>query len=157
VLTALKHTGPVVLALSFLLACGHPPKTLDDAALRNARGGKSNWLMYGRTYEDQRFSSLDQINEQTVSRLGLAWSREMGTPRGLEATPLIKDGLLYTASSWDVVHAMNAKTGATLWTYDPKVPRGRALFYCCDVVNRGVALYCGKVFVQPRRPPDCPR
>ncbi len=71
----------------------------------------------------------------------------MGTPRGLEATPLIKDGVLYTTSSWDVVHAMNAKTGDTLWTHDPKVPRDRALFYCCDVVNRGVALYRGKVYV----------
>src|SRR5207253_7791120 len=80
-------------------------------------------------------------------KLGLAWNREMGTSRGLEATPLVKDGILYTTGSWSVVYAIDAKTGNVRWTYDPKVPRGRAYFICCDVVNRGVALYRGKVYV----------
>ena len=102
--------------------------------------------MYGRTYDDNRFSPLDQINERTVSKLGLAWSRELGTTRGLEATPLVNNGVLYTTSAWSVVYAINAKTGAILWTYDPKVPRERSLFYCCDAVNRGPALYRGKVY-----------
>src|SRR6185369_14609911 len=55
--------------------------------------------------------------------------------------------VIYTTSSWSVVHAFNAKTGDALWTYDPKVDRSRAYFICCDVVNRGVALYRGKVYV----------
>src|SRR6476660_8959199 len=101
----------------------------------------SNWLMYGRTSDDHRFSPLNQVNEQTVGKLGLAWSRELGTTRGLEATPLIEDGVLYATGSWSVVYAMDAKTGEIRWTYDPKVPRDRAFFICCDVVNRGVALY----------------
>jgi len=109
---------------------------LGDAELRDTAKDQDNWLMYGRTYEDHRFSPLSQINEQSIGKLGLAWSRELGTTRGLEATPLVQDGILYTTGSWSVVHAMDAKTGKILWTYDPKVPRGRAYFICCDVVNQ---------------------
>lgn len=103
--------------------------------------------MYGRTYDDHRFSPLNEINEQTVGKLGLTWSRELGTTRGLEATPLVEDGVLYTTGSWSVVFAIDAKTGGVRWTYDPKVARERANFICCDVVNRGVALYKNKVYV----------
>jgi PQQ-dependent dehydrogenase (methanol/ethanol family) len=103
--------------------------------------------MYGRTYDDHRFSPLKEIDENSVSKLGLAWSRELGTTRGLEATPLVEDGVIYTTSSWSMVYAVDAKTGTVRWTYDPKVPRERAYFICCDIVNRGVALYRGKVYV----------
>lgn len=103
--------------------------------------------MYGRTNDEQRFSPLNQINEQNVSKLGLVWSREFGTTRGLEATPLVVNGVIYTTGEWSVVYAMDAKTGQLLWTHDPKVPRARARSICCDVVNRGVALYHGKVYV----------
>jgi len=135
-----------VLPVLLFVSCSRP-KTVDDAALRASDQDAANWLMYGRTYDDHRFSPLNQINEQTVSRLGLAWSQELGTTRGLEATPLVEDGILYTTGSWSVVYAIDAKTGTTRWTYDPKVPRERAYFICCDVVNRGVALYHGKVYV----------
>jgi quinohemoprotein ethanol dehydrogenase len=120
---------------------------LGDTELRDSGKDQDNWLMYGRTYEDHRFSPLNQINEQSIGKLGLAWSHELGTTRGLEATPLVQDGILYTTGSWSVVYAMDAKSGKILWTYDPKVPRGRAYFICCDVVNRGVALYHGKIYV----------
>jgi PQQ-dependent dehydrogenase (methanol/ethanol family) len=103
--------------------------------------------MYGRTYDDHRFSPLKDINEQTVPKLGLAWGREMNTTRGLEGTPLVEDGVIYTTGAWDVVSALDAKTGDVRWTYDPKVPRDRAYFICCDVVNRGAALYKGKVYL----------
>ena len=133
-------------ALFAFVSCSRP-KTLDDATLRSADQDTGNWLMYGRTYDDHRFSPLNQINEQTVGKLGLAWSRELGTTRGLEATPLVEDGVIYTTGSWSVVYAIDAKTGEIRWTYDPKVPRESAYFICCDVVNRGVALYQGKVYV----------
>jgi quinohemoprotein ethanol dehydrogenase len=106
-----------------------------------------SWRLHGGTQTDQRFSSLNQINEQTISKLGLVWSKELGTTRGLEATPIAEDGIIYTTGAWSVVFAFNAKTGQTKWTYDPKVPRERAYFFCCDVVNRGVALHNGKVYV----------
>jgi quinohemoprotein ethanol dehydrogenase len=129
------------------LASSQATKTLDDARLQSSDQDPANWLMYGRTYDDHRFSPLNQINEQTVAKLGLAWSRELGTTRGLEGTPLVEDGIIYTTGSWSVVFAIDAKTGKLKWTYDPKVPRERAYFFCCDVVNRGVALYRGKVYV----------
>ena len=130
-----------------LLASSGRTAPLDDATLRNTDRDASNWLMYGRTYDDHRFSPLAQINEQSIAKLGLAWSHEFGTTRGLEASPLVKDGIIYTTGNWSVVYAIDAKTGAVRWTYDPKVARARAYFICCDVVNRGVALYRGKVYV----------
>jgi len=130
------------------LAAGQPAHIVDDTRLKEADRDGANWVMYGRTYDDHRFSPLTQINEQSVGRLGLVWSRELGTTRGLEATPLVEDGVIYTTGSWSVVYALDAKTGAVRWTYDPQVDRGRvAYFVCCDVVNRGVALYRGRVYV----------
>ena len=141
-----RHFAWPILLLSFLTPACNRSKNIDDSALRKADGDAGDWLMYGRTYDDHRFSPLNQINEQTVARLGLAWSHEFGTTRGLEATPIVKDGVIYTTGSWSVVYAIDAKTGAVRWTYDPKVARERAYFICCDVVNRGVALYGGKVY-----------
>ncbi len=115
--------------------------------LSTAVGDAADWTMYGRTYDEQRFSPLNQINEQNVSKLGLVWSRELGTTRGLEATPLVSNGVIYTTGEWSVAYALDAKTGEILWTFDPKVPRARARTICCDVVNRGVALYNGKVYL----------
>ena len=60
--------------------------------------------MYGRTYDDHRFSPLNQINEQSVANLGLVWSQELDTTRGLEATPIVEDGVIYTTGSWNVVY-----------------------------------------------------
>src|ERR1700746_2368866 len=106
-----------------------------------------NWSVHGGKQTDQRFSSLNQINERTISRLGLVWSKELGTTRGLEATPLVENGTIFATGAWSVVYAFDAKTGRAKWTYDPKVPRERAYFFCCDVVNRGVALHKGKIYV----------
>jgi len=106
-----------------------------------------DWPMHGLTNEEQRFSTLSDINEQTVSRLGLAWSLELGTTRGLEATPLVIDGVIYTTGAWSVVHAIDARSGKRLWTFDPQVPKSRARVLCCDAINRGVAYDNGRVFV----------
>jgi PQQ-dependent dehydrogenase (methanol/ethanol family) len=115
--------------------------------LANADEDSANWLTYGRTYKEQRHSPLTQINEETVHRLGLVWSHDLGTMRGLESTPLVVDGTLYATGAWSILYAFNAVTGERLWTHDPKVPRGHARFVCCDVVNRGPAFYRGKVYV----------
>lgn len=139
--------GLIACAMLLLVASGGRTAPLGDAELRSSDADAGNWLMYGRTYDDHRFSPLKQINEQSIGKLGLAWSRELGTTRGLEGTPLVKDGILYITGSWSVVYAIDARTGNVRWTYDPKVPRARAYFICCDVVNRGVALYHGKVYV----------
>jgi PQQ-dependent dehydrogenase (methanol/ethanol family) len=79
--------------------------------------------------------------------LGLVWAADMETIRGLEATPLIVDGVLYTSGSWGVVMAFDAQSGKRLWEYDPEVPGRWGRYGCCDVVNRGVAYWEGKIFV----------
>ena len=128
----------------------HVPRgveAVDDARLRGAAKEPASWLTYGGTYAEQRFSPLHQIDESNVSKLGLAWALEMGTKRGLEATPLVVGGVIYTTSSWSVVIAVDARSGQQLWRYDPQVPRRYGGISCCDVVNRGVALYRGRVYV----------
>ena len=120
---------------------------IDDARINNAESEPGNWLAYGRTYEEQRFSPLQQINRETVSELGLTWSRDMGTNRVQEATPIIVDGMMFLTSSWSRVFAVDAVTGDQIWAYDPKVPGEWGRRACCDVVNRGVAVYLGRVYV----------
>jgi quinohemoprotein ethanol dehydrogenase len=104
-----------------------------------------NWLSYGKDYREQRFSPLKQINQNNVNELGLAWYFDTEYNRGLEATPIVVDGVLYLTGNWSVVYALDARNGKLLWRYDPAVPREWAKMACCDVVNRGVAVYEGKV------------
>jgi quinohemoprotein ethanol dehydrogenase len=138
-------TAAAVLALS---GCARStPQQVDDAALRAADADSANWITYGRTYSEQRFSHLHQIDEHSISHLALAWSYDLGTRRGLEATPLVKDGVLYTTSAWSIVYALDARTGSLLWKYDPHVAKDHAKFVCCDVVNRGVAMYKGRLYL----------
>src|SRR5688500_14361042 len=68
------------------------------------------WLTHGRTYGEQRFSPLSQINANTVGQLGLAWSYELRTTRGASATPIVADGVMYVTSSWSLVYALDALT-----------------------------------------------
>lgn len=121
--------------------------TIDQNALVAAAARPGDWLSYGRTYNEQRFSPLDEINADTIKDLGLAWVYETDTKRGLEATPLVIDGIIYTTGSWSKVYALDAVSGEPVWTYDPQVPKETAMLACCDVVNRGAALYEGKIFV----------
>jgi PQQ-dependent dehydrogenase (methanol/ethanol family) len=120
---------------------------IDDARLRAAGDDAGNWLTHGRTYDEQRHSPLDQIRDDNVAALGLAWSIDLGTNRGIESTPLAVDGVLFATGPWSVVYAIDARAGELLWSFDPQVPRRYARVACCDVVNRGVALYEGKLFV----------
>lgn len=139
----------VIAACLLAAACGSAgktPKPVDDARLSAAAAEPESWLTHGGTYEEQRYSTLDAVNAGNVGKLGLAWSHTFDTNRGQEATPIVADGVLYTTSAWSKVYAFNAKTGALLWEYDPKVPGETGFKACCDVVNRGVALYDGKVY-----------
>lgn len=106
-----------------------------------------DWPSYGLDYAETRFSKLHQINDRNVKDLGLLWTYNLESTRGVEATPLVVDGIMYVTASWSVVHAIDTRTGQRLWSYDPKVPRNLGYKGCCDVVNRGVALFQGKVFV----------
>jgi alcohol dehydrogenase (cytochrome c)/quinohemoprotein ethanol dehydrogenase len=122
-----------------------PTTGVTDAMIAAADGNE--WLSYGRDYGEQRFSPLTQVSDKTVGRLGLAWSADLDTARGQEATPLMHDGVLYVSTAWSKVNAYDARTGELKWSYDPQVPRETLPVACCDAVNRGVALYGDKVFV----------
>ncbi len=119
----------------------------------NAAFMKSNaqqtpdWPSYGLDYAETRHSKLNQISTSNVKELGLVWSYNLESKRGVESTPLVVDGIMYVTASWSVVHAVDVRTGQRIWSYDPKVPREAGYKGCCDVVNRGVALHEGKVFV----------
>jgi quinohemoprotein ethanol dehydrogenase len=124
-------------------------RTSSVAAARivNADAEPGNWLAHGRDYGEQRFSPLDQINSRNAGELGLAWYWNTGTRRGLQSTPIVVDGVMFNTGSWSTVFAHDARTGELLWHFDPEVPKAWGRYACCDVVNRGVAVWRGKVFV----------
>src|SRR5918993_4502638 len=142
-LTGLLASGQVTYTQSAATAA----RAVDDSVLRDADRRSSEWLSHGRTPGETRYSPLSRVNTQTVKDLGLAWSFATDTTRGLEATPLVAGGVLYTTASWSVVIALDARTGRQLWKWDPEVPRATGQKACCDVVNRGPALYKGRVYV----------
>ena len=105
------------------------------------------WLTYGRTFEEQRFSPLTDINQETVDGLGLAWFKDLNTTRALEATPLVVDGVMYFTSAWSIAYALDAASGEEIWRFDPQVPPGHARKSCCGVISRGLAVYQGRVYL----------
>lgn len=120
---------------------------VDGAFIRANAAKTPDWPTIGVDYAETRYSRLDQINAANVKDLGLAWSYNLESTRGVEATPVVVDGIMYVSASWSVVHAIDTRTGNRIWTYDPQVDRSTGFKGCCDVVNRGVALWKGKVFV----------
>jgi quinohemoprotein ethanol dehydrogenase len=121
---------------------------VDTARQLAADKEPGTWMSAGRTYDEQRYSPLTLINKSNIQSLGLVWSGDVDTQNGQEATPVVVDGALYVTTAWSMVYAYNAKTGAPLWKYDPKVDRANVGgIACCDVVNRGVAAWKGKIYL----------
>jgi len=120
---------------------------VDDARLTHADADPGQWMSYGRTYSEQRFSPLAGIDTGNVARLGLAWYADFDTNRGQESTPVEVDGVLYVTTAWSKVRAFDAASGKLLWSFDPKVAGEWGVNACCDVVNRGVAVWKGKVYL----------
>ncbi len=145
-----------------IAGCTNPPSgSMESAATVNQMGAAAvtaqrlinadnepgSWLAAGRDYREQRFSPLDQINDTNVSKLGLAWYADVDTERGQESTPVVVDGVMYLTTAWSMVKAYDIRTGSQLWAYDPKIDRAKGADACCDVVNRGVAAWNGKIYV----------
>ncbi|HEU4652223.1 MAG TPA: PQQ-dependent dehydrogenase, methanol/ethanol family, partial [Croceibacterium sp.] len=129
-------------------ACDTTPEAgnVTEARLLAAEDDPDNWLSHGRTYAEQRFSPLTDINDGNVGQLSLAWAVELDTNRGQEATPVVVDGVMYLTTAWSKVMAVDAATGQVLWRFDPEPIGAKGAHACCDVVNRGVAVWQGKVF-----------
>jgi alcohol dehydrogenase (cytochrome c)/quinohemoprotein ethanol dehydrogenase len=146
---------PAIAAAALLLCtfgvgqawAAEAPVKVDAARMNNADRDGANWLSYGRTYSEQRFSPLTKITADNAKQLGLAWYADLDTNRGQEATPLVIDGVMYTSTAWSLVKAYDAATGKLLWSYDPEVPRELGVEGCCDVVSRGVAAWKGRIYV----------
>lgn len=136
-----------LMLVGLAAACGPRPAAVDEARILAADREPGNWMSHGRTYSEERYSPLEAINTGNVGQLGLAWSYEMRVPRGAEATPIVVDGVMYVTSAWSIVYALDAVTGEELWVFDPEVPHARGASACCDVGNRGVAVWNGRVYV----------
>ena len=142
-------------ALLVIASCGEANKALAPITAAEVNGDAiiaadqrpGNWLSHGRTYSEQRYSPLKQVTADNVTSLGVAWTGDLDTNRGMEATPIVVDGTMYLTSAWSVAYAYNAKTGDRLWKFDPEVDRARGVAACCDVVNRGVAIWEGMIYV----------
>ena len=137
----LRHA---VLAATLLAWLGPTPviaTSVDDAELANETNG-TDWPAYGRTFSEQRFSPLNQINRQSVSRLGLAWSLELPAVWNVSSAPVAVDGVIYIAVGFSVIYAVDAASGKQLWSYDPKVaPQKMRMAWGI----RGLSFWKGKV------------
>jgi PQQ-dependent dehydrogenase (methanol/ethanol family) len=135
------------LILATWAVWGQQTRRIDDLALKTAGKTGEDWLTYGLTPQETRYSPLKQIDTTNVSRLGLAWSFDLGTGGGnQEATPLEWNGNIYAISNWSVVISVDARTGKERWRWDPEVNQTAVRpKICCGIVNRGLAIYQGKI------------
>ncbi|MEP3052400.1 MAG: PQQ-dependent dehydrogenase, methanol/ethanol family [Erythrobacter sp.] len=148
----MKKIALALMGALCLASCGDMGSDGDEGRVTNAvlvgaESNNSEWLSYGRTYSEQRFSPLDGINAETVSDLGLTWFADMDTSRGQEATPLVIDGKIYVTTAWSKVKAYDGRDGTLLWEFDPEVPGEFGVKACCDVVNRGLATWGDNLFL----------
>jgi quinohemoprotein ethanol dehydrogenase len=142
--TALAAALAAALAVTAPLSA---TTVVDDKALTDL-DQDGQWLGYGRTHMEQRYSPLTEITPENINRLGIAWTLDLPTDRSLTATPLMVDGVLYFNGSYSVTRAVDARTGKILWEYDPQVlkvadHRARILWDW----NRGVAYWNNKVYI----------
>jgi quinohemoprotein ethanol dehydrogenase len=120
---------------------------VDEDRLRASAQEPQNWLALGRDRSGAYYSPLSGIDEHNVKRLGFAWEYDLETFRGQEASPIVVDGVMYTSGTWGYVYALNAATGQPLWKFDPRVHGQAGRYPCCDLLNRGVAVWQGRVYV----------
>src|SRR5678816_2435337 len=137
----------------FMLA--QQPRRVDEALLKSGSRSGEEWVSHSVNWAEQRYSPLNQITAENINRLGVAWSYEIpfapapnnGNPEThQEATPLVFNGVLYGITPWSVTYALDLRTKKELWRSDPAVDQNiwRSRI-CCGVVNRGLALFEGKV------------
>src|SRR6202163_4427290 len=136
-------TPPAPAAASAPASAG----ALDAARLAAASNGRDEWFTPARDTSGAYYSPLGDINAGNVTRLGFAWQHQLGTHRGLEATPIVIDGVMYAVGNFGHVYVLDAVTGRELWTYDPGVDGQWGRYACCDAVNRGLAVWKGRVYV----------
>lgn len=131
-----------ILSLLFLATTAHVcAQRVTDAMIANDASTPEDVLTWGIGQQGQRYSPIDQINTKTVSRLVPIWSMSFGgeKQRGQQSQPLVYNGKMFVTASYSRIYALDAKTGKKLWKYEHRLPEG--IMPCCDVINRGAALY----------------
>jgi len=134
-------------ASSAAVLAAEMPANVDAKRMADPVATAANWMTYGGTYSEQRFSPLKQIDKSNVTRLGLAWFADYDTNLRQDGTPLKIDDVIYVSTAWSKVYALDARTGKTLWQYDPKTPGQWVRYLCCGIVNRGIAAWNGKIYL----------
>ncbi len=128
-------------------AAAAPAGQVDRARLLAADGEPGQWLTGGGGWQAMHYSALTDLTSANVQRLGLAWEFDTGTTRGLEATPVVVDGVMYASGVAGRVYALDAASGALRWRFEPVVDLQVTRGSCCDQVNRGLAVWRGRVYV----------
>ncbi|MBD1556710.1 PQQ-dependent dehydrogenase, methanol/ethanol family [Vibrio sp. S9_S30] len=131
----------LAVGMSGLISTSSTAQGVTDADILNDQETPEDVVSYGLGLRAQRFSSLDKVNKETVEEIRPVWAFSLGgeKQRGQESQPMIKDGVMYITGSYSRVFAIDARTGDEIWQYDARLPDG--IMPCCDVINRGVALY----------------
>ena len=137
----------VVFVQANVLASSRSNKAYEARIGRSGTDGQ-NWMVYGRTHSEQRFSPLTQINNGNVNNLGLAWKMDLPTLDGPVSTPIVVDGVAYISISYARVVAIDIRKGSILWVYDPEVRLDFSITNSwTSRPNRGVAVWKDKVYV----------
>jgi quinohemoprotein ethanol dehydrogenase len=141
--------GMLLLGAALVAGCSEgtrAPGWVDEARLQAAASEPGQWFTSGRDAQGSYFSPLTRISDANVSKLGFAWDYKLGTKRGLQATPIVVDGIMVFPGNWGRVYALDARTGKELWTFDPEVDGQLGRDACCDVVSRGLSVWKGRVY-----------
>ena len=118
----------LILCVLFISNAQGENFNVNEDSIIESKNDSQEWLSHGRTYDEQRFSELNQITSENINRLGIQWFTDLDSNRGHEATPIVSDGVMFTTGAWSVVYAHNALSGELLWKFDPRVPKEKSLF-----------------------------
>jgi quinohemoprotein ethanol dehydrogenase len=129
-----------------IAASGSGAANVTAARMAKAASEPAQWMTYGGTYSEQRFSQLKKLDSDNVKSLGLQWYGDYETNQNQHGSPLYVDGVIYVSTARNVVHAFDAKTGKQLWKYNPMIS-GVRLRYNVGLVNRGIAAWNGKIIM----------
>ena len=130
-----------ILSTLIMVAAAQAGATVTDAMIANDANSPEDVLSWGMGTQGQRFSTLTDVNAKTIGRLVPVWSMSFGgeKQRGQESQPLVHNGKMFVTASYSRIFALDSKTGQKLWKYEHRLPEG--IMPCCDVINRGAALY----------------
>ena len=145
----------LLLSVAIMAGCGRsgestapagPAANVTTERLIHAAEEPGQWMSYGGSYSEQRFSTLRKIDAGNVQTLGLQWFADYETNQDQHGSPLYIDGVIYVSTARNVVHAFDARTGTQLWKYNPLI-QGPRLRYNLGLVNRGIAAWHGKIIM----------